>query len=148
MGALNAFARAYLNANLATSTRCVGATENSIDNTTSTLQYKSTYSTDISDSTWSSDLVNMAISGTYAPTSSTEYWFASRYLRNYVNCSKFNVTYASNSNKYGLLYEIDNENETYPYSICKGVRPVITLKNNLEIKSGTGEADSPYVLGI
>lgn len=145
--ALNNVANAFLNENLATSTRCIGFLSSNKNNTTFSLTYKPTDYRQISDIDCYIDYHRMLYSKTEKISNNNKYYMASRAILcdlksiYYLRWSDGNNT-VGGWEQYGIGEDGDYERCSYS---C--VRPVITLKNELEIKSGSGVSNDPYVLG-
>ncbi len=153
---LNAKSQQYVNPNYAVTGRSVGATADSIgimDTTALTwavsnsvgkaLPYYDEYC--IGDKTLIEN--NVALKHT-----SGNVWFASRDIYTVSSRSDFYVAIFDNSgdwvnNSSRLLVSYPNGSmDTYSYSY--GVRPVITLRGDLEITGGSGTQGDPYTLGV
>ena len=148
--ALNQVAAAFLNENLAVSTRCVGTSSSVVETISNTLEFKPTNYNQLNLIEGYKDYQTMMYSKTEKTTNNGYYWLASRGCLCYDTETIYHV-FASNGDERVNGFEIyrkkPNGSEMESTGNDAGVRPVITLRNDLEIKSGTGTSEDPYVLG-
>ena len=153
---LNEAAREFLNTDLATSARCVGSVPNNPDydaagTISSSYSYLSKYTGVLknTDSNYSTDWNQMQkLDITH---SMNEYWLASRRAVIEQNNAYFSVLCTidrgeelSNNNNFMLWLSSGNP-PTQTFGVKKSLRPVFTLKSNLQIVEGYGTFNDPYV---
>ncbi len=153
---LNTKAREYINTNYAVNGRSVGATENSIG-AINTTEYPLTYAAASAttehvpyfDICYISDQQIIANNATLQHSSGWV-WMASRILTATDSLSDFKVR-RLNSNGYAdgnYVYQVGSGGGTNIYSDALGVRPVVTLRSDIQIIGGSGTVDTPYILGV
>ena len=159
---LNSFSRNYVDTRYAISGRSVGSDPvNPDDTVTELLELKFTPNgyTDgivgayISNEKYELDNNAMKTAISQNPNGICEikdaYWLASRYNYSYSADADLRVRYviASGEGVYDdALWLVRSTGESYPLSLSKGVRPVITLKPGIQTSAGDGSEGSPYEL--
>ena len=153
---LNEAAREFLNTDLATSARCVGSVPNNPDydaagTISSSYSYLSKYTGVLknTDSNYSTDWNQMQkLDITH---SMNEYWLASRRAVIEQNNAYFSVLCTidrgeelSDNNNF-MLWLSSGSPSTQTFGVKKSLRPVFTLKSNLQIVEGYGTFNDPYV---
>ena len=153
---LNEAAREFLNTDLATSARCVGSVPNNPDydaagTISSSYSYLSKYTGVLknTDSNYSTDWNQMQkLDITH---SMNEYWLASRRAVIEQNNAYFSVLCTidrgeelSDNNNF-MIWLSSGSPSTQTFGVKKSLRPVFTLKSNLQIVEGYGTFNDPYV---
>ena len=153
---LNEAAREFLNTDLATSARCVGSVPNNPDydaagTISSSYSYLSKYTGVLknTDSNYSTDWNQMQkLDITH---SMNEYWLASRRAVIEQNNAYFSVLCTidrgeelSDNNNF-MLWLSSGSPSTQTFGVKKSLRPVFTLKSNLQIVERYGTFNDPYV---
>ena len=152
--ALNNVANAYLNNTIAVGARCVGEASTVIDNSLCSFVYNQKNYSGLSTNSGHIDFQKMKYSNTSETPAKEKYWLGNPALCFELDNGKFLIGYGfgfSNGNLYvgyQALYCVYDYDKAQSVDNNAGVRPVITLRNDLEIKSGTGTSEDPYVLGV
>ena len=152
--ALNNVSKAYLNTSLATDTNSIGSPSIVPDLSKISLIYKpSNYSIFNTENLACEDLNMMTFSDTDKTPTQEEYWCANQFIYtdryNGILYTDYSLWFSDGTRMpINTLYEVEENNDIYEWEAFAGVRPVITLRNDLEIKSGTGTSGDPYVLGV
>ena len=150
---LNNKSREYVNYNYAVTGRSVGGTGRSIEKI-DTTQYPITYTDVYPDLPYYDDYCDddQAIIANNANLrhSSDWVWLASRYLYAASNIHVLGVNVLlpnSNTNTCPLVCTYSNSPELDDEGDLCGVRPVITLRGDMEITGGSGSQGDPYTIG-
>ena len=150
--ALNNVANAYFNNSIATSARCIGSLSSKSDNSSISLVYKPTDYSKFLNNMIYIDFHKMKYSKTSETPGKEGYWMPSLDITIYSESddTTYGMGYTKGSDFIGIIdiYKIAKNGHATSWNQYSGVRPVITLKNELEVKSGAGTSNDPYVLGI
>ncbi len=142
---LNELSTQYINSNLAKKARSIGSANDSIAHITSELEYGNNEA-DYADNNYEDD-VNK-IKGNNLLDSNDSIWLASRNFESDENWDKYFVRSLMSVGEFddSNLYSISQYGTEQETAYTRGVKVVVTLKDDIQIISGDGSKENPYVL--
>jgi len=153
VGTLNTMAGKYVDSTYAVSGRSVGSLPTDIETsagttnlyTDTTYDYMTTYGWNnkykVADTNYTTDQTAMTSAGVINAT--TRYWLASRYIQAISSSTRFHSRWVEVNSLVGsdFLWYVSSGGPTSTYSYSNGVRPVITLKSDIQINKSDSTKD-------